>query len=149
MKKTHLSLVLIFFFFLSFKTYSQVTSVPEQAKENFAKQYPEAKNVDWDNAVVNVNVRFELNGDKMNAAYNNKGIWKNTVQDFSYNSLPAPVQDGFKKSKYSDRNVTDTKKIFYPGEVIQYRLKVEKNDLQKKYLFFNESGRLIREAITI
>jgi hypothetical protein len=26
---------------------------------------------------------------------------------------------------------------------------VERNDLQKKYLFFDEDGRLIREALTL
>ena len=129
--------------------FSQVTSVPKEAKNNFAKQYPEAQNVNWDNDVVNVNVRFELNGEKMNAEYNNKGIWKSTIQDFAYDRLPETVKEGFTKSKYADRKVADTKHIYYPGNVERYRLKVEKNDLQKKYLFFNTEGRLIRDANTL
>ncbi len=134
---------------LSLFTSAQVTSIPEAAKENFAKQYPEAKNVEWDNDVVNVNVRFDINDEHMNAEYSNKGIWKSTVKDYTYDQLPAAVQEGFKKSKYADRKVTETKVVYYPGNVEQYRIKTEKNDLQKKYLFFNEDGRLIRDAITI
>ncbi len=139
-------ITLIFFFNEGF---AQVTKVPQIAKDNFAKQYPKAENTEWTNAIISVNVQFELNGKSMNAEYNNKGIWKSTLQDESYDKLPADVQDGFKKSKYSDREVTDTKMIYYPGDVIQYRIKAEKNDVEKKYLFFDENGRLLRDAITL
>jgi hypothetical protein len=131
------------------KVFSQVTSIPPEAKENFTRQYPNAQKIDWDNDVINVHVRFELDGFKMNAEYSNKGIWKDTFKDWLYEELPAEVQDGYKKSKYADRTVTDVKLIYYPGNVEQYRLKVEKNDLQKKYLFFNTRGRLVRESVTI
>jgi hypothetical protein len=36
-----------------------------------------------------------------------------------------------------------------PNDEIRYRVKVEKNDLQKKYLFFSPAGRLLKEALTI
>jgi len=98
---------------------------------------------------VNVNVRFTQNGEQMNAEYSNKGIWKNTFQSTTYENLPAAVQDGFNKSKYADRQVTDAKMIYYPADVIQYRVKVEKNDLQKKYLYFDTTGKLVRDANTL
>src|SRR5262249_17940152 len=97
----------------------------------------------------NVNVRFDLDGEKMNAEYNNKGIWKNTYQDFAYDRLPDAVKEGLKKSKYADREINEVKKVYYPGSVEQYRLKAEKNGLQKKYLFFNKDGRLVRDVITL
>ena len=129
--------------------FSQVTSVPQSAKDNFARQYPSAQDVQWENDVVNVNVRFTQNGEQMNAEYSNKGIWKNTFQSTTYENLPAAVQDGFNKSKYADRQVTDAKMIYYPADVIQYRVKVEKNDLQKKYLYFDTTGKLVRDANTL
>jgi len=134
---------------LSVSSFAQVTKVPQIAKDNFARQYPEAREINWDNDVLNVNVRFELNGEKMNAEYSNKGIWKKTEKDWDYDKLPEDVKDGFDKSKYADREVVETVIVYLPGDVQQYRLKVEKNDLQKKYLFFDEDGRLIREAITL
>jgi hypothetical protein len=134
---------------LSVSSFSQVTKVPQVAKDNFARQYPEAREVSWDNDVINVNVRFELNGERMNAEYSNKGIWKKTEKDWDYDKLPDDVKDGFDKSKYADREVVETVIVYLPGDVQQYRLKVEKNDVQKKYLFFDEDGRLIREAITL
>lgn len=128
---------------------AQVTSVPQQAKDNFAAQYPDAENVTWDNDLINVNARFELNGKKMNAEYNNRGIWKSTLEDSDFESLPDEVKDGFEKSKYADRQVTDVKIVYLPGDVMQYRIKAEKNDLQKKFLYFNTKGRLVRDANTI
>ena len=128
---------------------AQVTKVPPAAKENFAKQYPSAENVEWNNEVVKVYVTFTLNGQEMDAEYNNKGIWKSTFQELPFEKFPANVKDGFSKSKYADREVTDAKKVFYPGGIVQYRVRAERNDIEKKYLFFNEKGKLLRESITL
>lgn len=128
---------------------AQVTKVPQSAKDNFARQYPAAENVEWDNEVLNASVRFELNGEKMIADYTNKGIWKSTLKEISFDNLPETVKTGFRLSKYADREVTDAKTVYYPGNVIQYRVKVEKNDLQKKYLFFSPEGKLLRDTITL
>ncbi|RYY49346.1 MAG: hypothetical protein EOO06_07360 [Chitinophagaceae bacterium] len=130
-------------------TYSQVTSVPQSAKDNFAKQYPTAEAVEWENDIVNVNVRFTLNGEKMNAEYSNKGIWKSTQQPTTFEKLPAEVQDGFNKSKYADRELTDVRIMYFPGDVTQYRLKAQKNDVEKKYLYFDARGKLVRDSITL
>lgn len=148
MKPIRFSLTMILAFLFQ-SAFTQVTSVPQSAKDNFAKQYPAAENVNWDNDVVNVNVRFTLNGENMNAEYSNKGIWKNTFQATTYENLPAAVQDGFKKSKYADREVSDTKIIHYPAGVTQYRIRAEKNDVEKKYLYFDGNGKLLRDAITL
>jgi hypothetical protein len=129
--------------------YSQITSIPEQAKENFERQYPHAEHVKWENDIINVNVKFELDGEKMNAEYNNQGIWRSTLKEWSFDKLPEEVKEGLKKSKYAEREVKEVKVIYYPGDVIRYRLKVEKNNIEKKFLYFTTNGRLIRETITI
>ncbi|RYF91167.1 MAG: hypothetical protein EOO03_02010 [Chitinophagaceae bacterium] len=147
--RTHRFSFFLIALFLFFNTQAQVTKVPPTAKENFAAQYPGATQVEWYNEILDVNVTFELDGKKMNAYYNNKGIWKQTLQDVAYDSLPAPVRDGFNKSKYVERSVTEAKIVYFPGNIIQYRIKAEKNDWEKKYLFFNEKGRLLRENITL
>lgn len=143
------SSLVLFLLLLSTATFSQVTKVPQAAKDNFVRQYPRAQEVNWDNDVINVNVRFQLDGEQMNAEYSNKGIWKKTEKNWDFDKLPDDVKDGFAKSKYADRDVVETVIVYLPGDVEQYRLKVEKNDLQKKYLFFDEDGRLLREAITL
>ncbi|MEO7923057.1 MAG: PepSY-like domain-containing protein [Chitinophagaceae bacterium] len=149
MKLVSSLLSFLFLVTLSFNSYSQVTSIPEQAKQSFFKQYPDAKNVKWENNVVNVNVRFEQDSNKLYAEYNNKGIWKNTLKDWSYEKLTEDVKEGFKKSKYADRQITDVKMLYLPGYVIQYRLRVEKNDVERKFLFFNTEGRMVRSSVTL
>lgn len=148
-----MKLIYLFFLFVllsgSFMAYSQVTSIPDQAKENFFKQYPDAKNVQWENNVVKVNVRFEQDSNQLNAEYNNKGIWKSTLKDWTFEQLADDIKEGFQKSKYADREITDVKVMYLPGYVIQYRLKVEKSEVEKKYLFFSTQGRLVRSSVTL
>ncbi|MBK7562557.1 MAG: PepSY-like domain-containing protein [Chitinophagaceae bacterium] len=149
MKLFRLFVIFFSFSISSVQGFAQVTSIPEQAKENFFRQYPDAKNVQWENNVVKVNVRFEQDSNKLIAEYSNKGIWKNTLKDWTYEQLPEDVKEGLKKSKYADREVTDVKVLYLPGYVIQYRLRTEKNNVEKKYLFFNTAGRLIRTSVTL
>lgn len=99
--------------------------------------------------MVNVNARFEQDSDKLNAEYNNKGIWKRTLKDWSYEKLGTDIKEGFTKSKFAAMQVLDVKVLYLPGYVIQYRLKVSKNDLENKFLFFNTEGRLIRTTVAI
>src|SRR5215216_834529 len=75
-------LFLLFFLsaFLFTSIAAQSTKVPQAARDNFAKQYPGAQNVGWDNDLLQVQVRFELDGKSLMAEYNNKGIWKKTEQ---------------------------------------------------------------------
>jgi hypothetical protein len=149
MKVLRLTAIAAILLFISSAGQSQVTSVPDQAKENFFKQYPDAKNVKWENDVVNVNARFEQDSNKLNAEYNNKGIWKRTLKDWSYDKLIDDVKDGFQKSKYGGKQVLDVKMLYLPGYVIQYRLKVEKNNVENKFLFFNTEGRLVRTSVAL
>ena len=83
------------------------------------------------------------------ATYTNKGLWKGTEKDWDFEKLAEEVKDGFEKSKFADWEVSETAVLYLPGGSEQYRLRVRKNDVQKKYLFFNKSGRLLREAITL
>ena len=130
-------------------TKAQVTKISEQVKENFTSQYPDAQNIRWFNDVVKVNVQFEIGDDKMDAQYTNKGIWRNTLKMISFDDLPDEVKDGFDKSKYAGREVTDVRIVYLPDEIIQYRIKTEKNNVQRKYLYFNEEGRLLRDVNTL
>ena len=136
MKLFRLSIILIVFSISYLNGNTQVTSIPEQAKENFFKQYPEAKNVKWENNVVNVNVRFEVDSNQMNAEYNNKGIWKHTLKDWTFDKLTADVKEGFQKSKYADSEGKETKVLYLPGGSEQYLIKARKSGVEKKYLFF-------------
>ncbi|MGN6164895.1 MAG: PepSY-like domain-containing protein [Flavisolibacter sp.] len=148
MKRKLLLMILPVFLSASF-AFAQSDDVPQAIKEAFTKQYPNAENVEYKDNLLNTWVNFTLNGDKMKANYKKDGQWENTEKDWSYDKLPAAVQDGFKKSKYADREIEETKVIYRAGGTERYRLKVKKNALEKKYIFFNDQGQLVDDDITI
>jgi hypothetical protein len=134
---------------ISILSFSQLRQIPKEVRENFSQKYPAALEVNYDDDLFDVNVHFTLDGEKMKAAFSNKGVWKYTEKKWTIDKLPDAVKDGFSKSRYADRELKDVVIIYYPGNLIQYRLKTEKSAVEKKYLYFNPEGRLLRESITI
>ena len=141
-----ISAALVFTFNIAF---SQIREIPKVVEETFANQYRGASDIDFKDQLVRVDVYFILDGESMIASYTNKGLWKETQKDWSFDKLPEEVKIGFEKSKYADRDVTETIVLYLPGDVVQYRLKTKKNDVEKKYLYFNPKGRLLRESLTL
>lgn len=146
---TKLLITSIVLIFVSYTSIGQIREIPKPVRETFANQYPKAENTDFKDQLVKVDVNFEIEGEKFVATYNNKGDWKGTEKEWSFEELPGDIKDGFEKSKYADWETTDTKILYQPGGGQQYRLRVKKNDVQKKYLYFSKKGRLLRESITL
>lgn len=146
MARLFLSLVFILWSVFSF---AQIREVPKEVKDNFETQYPNAEKVEFSDNLVNVHVSFEISGEKMTAVYNNKGVWKLTEKVWSFDQLSEEVKDGFQKSKYADWKVVDASIVYQPGGTERYRIKVQKNDIQKKNIYFNKTGRLMDDDITL
>lgn len=128
---------------------AQIRDVPPAVKEVFEKQYPDAESVEYKDMLANVQVHFTEGGEKFIAKYTNKGAWKETEKEWNFDHLAQEVKDGFAKSKYADWSVEETKIIYRHTNKELYRVKVKKNDLQKKYLYFNGNGRLVTDDITL
>jgi len=135
---------------VGFNSYAQIRKTPASVSTAFEKQYPAASKVQYEDNLFNVQVHFISDSGKMVAKYDSDGKWKETEREFSYDSLPADIKTGFEKSKYFEEwKVKQTTILYLPGHQTRYRLRVEKNDLAKKYLFFDKSGRLVKDAMTI
>lgn len=131
-------------------TIGQIRKIPSEVTTAFEKQYPAAQEVEYKDILTSIHVHFLQDSIRMIAKYNNKGEWKETEKETSFDTAPPEIADGYQKSKYADEwRVTEASYILLPGGGVNYRIKIEKSDLQKKYLFFNDKGRLIREALTI
>lgn len=135
--------------FIAINLHAQIREIPQTVKDAFTQQYPGAADVEYKDQLTKVDVHFKWNDEKMIATYTNKGIWKGSEKEWSYEKLSDSVKDGFEKSKYADWEKEEVALLYIPGGTEQYRIRVKKNDLQKKYLFFNAKGRLLREAITL
>src|SRR5690349_10662543 len=83
-----LSLALVFVS----SSFAQIRKTPAAVSTAFEKQYPNAKKVQYEDNLINVQVHFVLDSAKMVAKYNGDGEWKETEKEFAYDSLPAEVK---------------------------------------------------------
>ncbi|HEX6335088.1 MAG TPA: PepSY-like domain-containing protein [Flavisolibacter sp.] len=141
--------ILACFTFFAATVSAQLREIPKPVRDQFQKQYPMAHDAEFRDNIVDVHVVFRHDSARMVAKYTNKGDWKETEKPLSFDLLPAAVKDGFDKSRYLEWKMTEAAIIYLPAGKEQYRIRVEKNELHKKYLFFNVNGRLLREALTI
>jgi len=129
---------------------AQMRKIPAAVTNAFAVKYPDAKNVEWKDNMTNFSARFiSKDSTKCKATYYSKGEWQSTEETLDAAALPAPVKDGLAKSKYADREITEVLKIEKKEGGTQYRLLAKKSGVEKKYLYFNEEGKLMKEAMTI
>ncbi len=148
MKRTILSF-LILFLFAGTTAFAQLRNVPAEVTTAFTKQYPEAQSVTYKDNLVHFTVHFTLNNEQIIAKYDSNGQWKESEKTTELAHLPQAVTEGFQKSKYANWKVQEIIVLTQPQGVESYRLKVEKNDLQKKNLYFNKEGRLTKDGITL
>jgi hypothetical protein len=145
-KSVSLFLVL---FALVFTASAQLRKIPSEVTDAFQAKYPTARNVEFTDMLATIHVHFVLDSARMTAKYNPNGFWKETEKEWSFDRLGKEIQEGFEKSKYAtDWKIKEATIIYLPGGE-QYRIKVEKNNLKKKYLFFDKKGRLLRDSLTI
>ncbi len=142
-------LTLLLILLISGFAQAQIRKIPAAVTEAFKARYPHAEKVAWKDEITSFEAQFTLNGFAMTADFNSKGEWQNSEKKIKFTDLPAAVNDGFKKSRYADWETTNVVEIDKNSESLQYRIEVKKSAVQKKYLFFNTNGRLIRDAITI
>lgn len=144
-----LKLTLLFTLFSAVIAHAQIRKIPAEVTEAFKTRYPHAEKVSWKDNLSNFEAQFILNGYEMNADFNSKGEWQDSEKKLKFEELPVAVQDGFSKSKYADWEKIAVAELEKNGDALQYRIYVKKSTLEKKYLFFDTNGKLLRDAIKI
>jgi len=143
------SLILVVMSFAVAPSFAQIRKIPSEVTEALKEKYPDADNVSWKDKLTVFSASFELNNEKYEARFTDKGEWKSTEKEINQSELPGDVKDGFDKSKYADWELKYVYTIELPDNEIQYRLQVAKNDIQKKNLLFNSDGKLLKDNITL
>lgn len=128
---------------------SQIRKIPAEVTAAFEDKYPNAQKVEWKDNLTNFEVSFTYKNSENIAKFNSKGEWLVTEKKIEFTALPASIKDGFAKSKYADWEIRGVKLIEEKDKSINYRILVKKSDLQRKYLFFDASGKLIKDPIAI
>jgi hypothetical protein len=143
--------IFLFLFFISFVFFSdaQIRKIPAAVTDAFAQRYPHATKVEWKDKLQHFEADFELNGSQISADFSSNGEWQSSERVMNFDDLPDEVKDGFAKSKYADWDKKTVSEVQELGKPLQYKINVSKSDLQKKNLFFDANGKLLKDNITL
>jgi hypothetical protein len=131
-------------------SFAQIRKIPSVVTDSLSAEFPDAKNVEWGDRISVFEATFNMDTHKYQVSFNSKGNWKKTEKYLTEDEVPAGVKEGLNKSKYADEwEVQSYVAVSTVDGAQQYRLLVKKNDVQKKYLYFTDEGRLIRDSITL
>jgi hypothetical protein len=129
--------------------FSQSAKVPKVIQDSFTRRYPTATDVKWENEMLYYSVRFKIDDTKMIAEYEGKGVWRNSRKDWTYEKLPTVILDAFKKTKYAEWPVNEVKIVSTPKDPELYRLTVGRDEFNRRNLYFNKTGRLVKDSFTL
>jgi murein L,D-transpeptidase YafK len=144
-----ISLLSVAMIFLASNSFAQIRKIPAEVTEALKQKYPDASNVTWKDKLTVFSANFEMNNEKQEARFTDKGEWKSTEKEITEDGLPGEVKDGLSKSKYADWEIKSVIYIDLPDNKIQYRIQVAKSNVQKKNLLFTSEGQLLKDNVTL
>lgn len=127
----------------------QIRKIPSSVTEALKAQYPHATAIEWSDKLTGYAATFSDSSTKLIAYYSNDAAWEKTEQQIEFDALPESVKTGKDKSKYAEWDTGIIEKIMLPEDKLQYRVQVEKNDFQKKNLYFTPDGKLLKDKMTL
>ena len=145
MKKMYTWILAIWLTMATTSVMAQTSRPPAAITDTFAKMVPTAVNVDWKEKINNFTVFFNLKDRKCEAKFTKTGGWLSTEEPIALDSLPYPVRDAFKASKYADWNETSAYCIRSGEGAPEFHLVVSRSDLGRKILFFSLDGKLLAD----
>ncbi|MEO6316548.1 MAG: PepSY-like domain-containing protein [Chitinophagaceae bacterium] len=149
MKRLCFLLVCMFSMTAFSNTHAQIRKIPAEVTEAFKAKYPNTKNAEWKDKLTSFQVNYEMDDVKYESKFSSKGEWLQTEKDLGEDALPAEVKDGYSKSKFTDWELKSVTWVQSKENGVQYRLFVRKSGVEKKYLYFDKTGKLVKDAITI
>lgn len=128
---------------------AQLRKIPADVTDAFAVRYPHATKVEWRDKLQHFEASFLLNGSNITANFSSNGEWESSERLLKFEDLADEVRDGFLKSKYFDWKKNSIAEIQELGKPLQYRISVQKSGIQKRNLFFDTNGKLLKENIAL
>jgi hypothetical protein len=103
--------------------------VPAVVKAAFQKQFPGAKEAEWENEEGNYEVSFEQDGKKMNAVFTTaNGALDETEVEIKKEELPA-LAIAYLSQNYKDEKIEEAAKITKANGEINFEAEVKGKDL--------------------
>lgn len=148
-KLLHVISLVAIFAIIAPETYSQLRKIPAEVTTSFTKKYPDATAVEWRDKLSSFTASFTLDSITYVASFDSNGQWENTEQVIDKDDLPLEVQNGFQKSRYSDWDVALVNKIELANDEVQYRVEVGKGDIKRRNLYFDSTGKMLKDRLTL
>jgi hypothetical protein len=145
--KTRVALLLsVFLSFAANDLLAQIRDIPAAVTTAFKTKYPDARDVSWDDKVTSFQANFKTDDGTYEARFTKDGIWKETERRIELAQLPDAVKNAFDNSKFKDWSLKTVSEVESGSGGKEYRIFVKNKTVKRKYLIYNESGELIREA---
>lgn len=128
---------------------AQLRKIPASVTEAFKAQFITTEQLEWKDNITNFEALFSQGGVSKSAKFTKDGTWIETTSTIAFEGLSAAIKDGFVKSKYASWDVKTVSIVEQPNKVVMYKVVVKKDDIQKRNLFFNRNGQLLKDNITI
>ena len=84
-----------------------------------------------------------MKGEHYLASYE-KNEWRYSLMDYDYNRLPSKVKKSLKSTKYGNKDVLETTLVYLPSGFEEYRIKLNDDSFNNRYIYLNENGKAIR-----
>lgn len=127
----------------------QAKTTPLPVTSNFASMFPNAKNIEWRDKVSDYQVFFVTDNSKCEAKYSPAGKWISTEKQIKNDSIPAAIKASLKSGKYTDWTIQSAYELNFSDQPVQYHIRVTKNDMPNKILFFDKSGQMLKENLSM
>ncbi|MBZ4192434.1 PepSY-like domain-containing protein [Niabella beijingensis] len=117
----------------------QEKSIPASVKSGLQKQFPDVKNVKWENEDGNYEAGFKQQGTSYSVLLTLSGDIVETEIGMSADALAAPIKDYVAKN-YPGQKIKEAAKITDAKGAVTYEAEVKGKDL-----IFDEAGKFIKE----
>lgn len=128
---------------------AQFRNIPGEVTNAFKEKYPEATDVSWNDKVTSFQASFALDGHRYEARFKKDGKWEETEKAINFEDLPMAVQEAFNASEYKKWNLRTVAYIENSVGGKEYRIYVKNDTVKRKYLYYGEDGKFLRDSYKI
>ena len=117
--------------------------VPKVVKDAFAKKFPNAKSVSWDQENASEwEAEFKMDGMEYSANFDNQGTWKETEHEVKKSDVPQNVMASLKKEfsgyKIKESEISESSK----GMVYEFEVKKSGEAME---VAIDKNGRIVNK----
>jgi hypothetical protein len=125
---------------------AQFRDIPAAVTSAMKEKYPNATEVSWEDKVNYFQAKFLDEGKRQEARFKKDGKWEVTEKVLLFEELPSAVQEAFNASEYKKWTLRTVAALDNSEGGKEFRVYVRNNTVQRKYLYYGEDGKLLRES---